>query len=150
MSLLYFSCSEDPCELLDCGANGTCDEITESCICDDFYEGTNCEIETRERFIGNWMSASNCILGSSGNSNPDITIEKGTAIDMITISSPDILSNRIISGTVNSNSNVVIPEFSQGSTFSGSIDYIDSTKMIMNIDVVTDTEVFNCLYTLTR
>ncbi|MBK7763402.1 MAG: hypothetical protein IPI46_08505 [Bacteroidetes bacterium] len=45
-----------------CENHGFCDETTGTCDCDMGYEGTNCDIETRARFLGNY----NVLEDSSG------------------------------------------------------------------------------------
>ena len=54
MLITFNSCSEEgPCESIVCQNGGTCEEGT--CICPDWYEGTSCEIETREKFFGEYI-----------------------------------------------------------------------------------------------
>jgi len=147
-SIFYISCG-NPCDDLNCGPNGVCDEATEACICDNWYEGTLCETETRAVFLGSWASTSNCNLGN-GVSDPDITITPGLEIDEIIIQSPDILANRAIVANLTSGTAATIVDFESGITsFSGSISYADSTTMFMTMDVVNN-EQFQCLYSLTR
>ena len=40
LTLFVFACS-DPCDDVNCGTNGTCDDGT--CICEEGYSGANCE-----------------------------------------------------------------------------------------------------------
>lgn len=42
--------STDKCESVNCGLNGVCNDGT--CVCDAGYEGTNCETETRKKYLG--------------------------------------------------------------------------------------------------
>lgn len=51
ITFLLFSCS-DPCDDIDCGTNGTCDDGT--CLCSDGYEGLNCETESRTKYLGSF------------------------------------------------------------------------------------------------
>jgi hypothetical protein len=60
VSLIYFSCSNNACDDLDCGLNGTCNETTESCDCNEFYEGQNCEDEVRSKYLGSWSGTGLC------------------------------------------------------------------------------------------
>ncbi len=66
MTVLQF-CS-DPCKDVNCNA-GTC--LEGICNCFEGYEGTNCEFEIREKFIGTWTGdISPCIpedLGDLGD-----------------------------------------------------------------------------------
>ena len=52
------SCNEDLCKDVDCGANGQCFEGT--CVCDQGFEGTNCETEWSAKFVGNWNATDVC------------------------------------------------------------------------------------------
>jgi len=51
--MLWLACGS-PCDDLDCGPNGTCDEDSDECMCDPFYEGVFCELETRANYLGRW------------------------------------------------------------------------------------------------
>jgi len=150
LGCLCFSCGS-PCDDLDCGANGTCDEVTESCICDDFYEGASCQTETRARFLGEWSSTSNCTLGNTGNTNPDITISIGAEINKIVLQSPDIYSNRLIEVVLSSENSGDIVEFTPGSTVNGTVSYINESSMIMSMTIVQQSgNVITCTYTMTK
>ncbi len=46
------SCNNDPCKSIVCAYGGTCAEG--DCICPSGYEGTHCEIVTREKYRGVW------------------------------------------------------------------------------------------------
>lgn len=46
------SCNDDPCKAIVCAYGGTCTEG--ECLCPSGYEGTHCEIVTREKYEGVW------------------------------------------------------------------------------------------------
>ena len=46
----YSSCTTDSCKALKCRNGGTCAD--EFCFCPDGWEGTQCEIFTRNRYVG--------------------------------------------------------------------------------------------------
>lgn len=46
------SCNDDPCKAIICSYGGTCTKG--DCICPSGYEGTHCEIVTREKYRGVW------------------------------------------------------------------------------------------------
>jgi hypothetical protein len=48
----------DPCDNLQC-QYGTCTEG--ACVCEPYYEGTTCEVESRAKFLGsNWYNSRTC------------------------------------------------------------------------------------------
>lgn len=62
--ICLFSCS-DNCKDLDCG-NGTCDDGT--CICDEGYEGTNCQTLVIAKYYGTYNNtASSCTNGGQSS-----------------------------------------------------------------------------------
>lgn len=106
-----FSCTNEPCEDVDCGEHGTCDEISGNCLCDDFYEGDQCEIEVREKFLGTWQVFGNCSY-NPGNLFPlDVIITPGDEINSVKIQSDNILQNFTFTGFLDANGQVNIPEF---------------------------------------
>ena len=68
------ACNKDACKDVNCGANGIC--IDGTCECDPGYEGTNCEIESRAKFLGTWTANDNCT--SSGTPSYIVTISTST------------------------------------------------------------------------
>jgi len=60
-TLFTIGCS-DPCDDVNCGTNGTCDEGT--CICKEGFEGELCETEVREKFIGTFSGNLQTCLAS--------------------------------------------------------------------------------------
>lgn len=39
----FYGCTDEDCGTLDCGANGTCDSATSTCVCELGYWGAQCE-----------------------------------------------------------------------------------------------------------
>lgn len=52
----------DPCVLLSCPETATCEIIDDvaNCICNLGYEGEECEIEIREKYLGTYNATSTC------------------------------------------------------------------------------------------
>jgi hypothetical protein len=51
-AVTYTSCNNDPCKAIICAYGGTCTEG--DCICPSGYEGTHCEVVTRDKYEGVW------------------------------------------------------------------------------------------------
>jgi hypothetical protein len=62
-TLFGVSCTKDPCEAVVCQNNGIC--IDGDCNCPLGFEGDLCETFTREKILGNFDVASNCMVGSA-------------------------------------------------------------------------------------
>lgn len=52
-TVTYTSCVHDSCKAIICRNGGVCND--EACMCPDGYEGTQCEIKSRDKFIGNYF-----------------------------------------------------------------------------------------------
>jgi EGF-like domain len=63
-SAMLFNGCTDLCKDVDCGANGTCDTETGTCVCTSGYEGTNCETRMTTKFVGNFNLTEVCTTGS--------------------------------------------------------------------------------------
>jgi hypothetical protein len=60
-ALSIVSCKEDPCADVSCLNGGTCNEGT--CACAAGYEGTDCGIEQRAKFIATYNFNESCTSG---------------------------------------------------------------------------------------
>ena len=93
-----FSCS-DPCEDINCGDFGNCDDGT--CICETGAYGTNCDQYYRDDFIGEWRSLTHsCDVGNSNASTYFLT--PGENIDELEVkilATPDFLAIAKVDGT---------------------------------------------------
>lgn len=67
-ALLMTSCKKEnsgSCEDVNCTENATC--INGICACDEGYEGYNCDITSRDKFIGVWQGKDTCHISFPGN-----------------------------------------------------------------------------------
>lgn len=69
-ALTYLACKKDKCNNVVCHNGGACNNG--SCICLPGYEGTNCEILSRDKFITTFNGGDTC---TDSNSHPDYGIE---------------------------------------------------------------------------
>ena len=80
-TLLMASCATDPCKDITCLNASTCSDGT--CLCTDWYEGTDCGTEQRTKFLGTYSGAVVFTQsgGSTDNENWDIII--GSVLDSV-------------------------------------------------------------------
>lgn len=130
VSVSLFSCKKDPCKDIDCGSNGSCNDG--NCICESGYTGTNCELEERAAFIGDFSVTDACNVGTfdyqiniSGNAEDVIGVSISNFGDLnltvvATISGSAItISEQTVNGYIVSGSgNLVNDELSISYTIS--------------------------------
>lgn len=80
-TLLIASCATDPCKDITCLNDGTCSDGT--CLCTDWYEGTDCGAEQRTKFFGTYA-------GTLVSSLPDGTTDTQTLSFVISASSEGV------------------------------------------------------------
>lgn len=80
-AVTYTSCNTDKCKAIVCAYGGTCNEG--DCICPSGYEGTHCEIITRDKYKGVWT-----VFEDGTATNPEqyeLTFEYGLGNTEMTI-----------------------------------------------------------------
>jgi hypothetical protein len=53
-TVLLSSCKRDKCKTVACQNRSKCDEENGGCVCAPGYEGTMCEVTTRNKYVGDW------------------------------------------------------------------------------------------------
>jgi hypothetical protein len=99
---VFTSCNPDACKDVVCSNGGTCTDGT--CACAVGYEGTNCDTESKAKFLKNW-TASDLQTGSSVPTPYSCVIATGAGITNVIIASTfadDFFVNNI-TATVNGN-----------------------------------------------
>lgn len=150
-SLFLLSSCSSYCDDVDCGPNGTCNNETEQCDCDAYYEGDNCEREIRERFLGTWTAIST----SNPNATPfEVAITDGPTVDAVLIQTEGLLQNWIVVGSLDEDNNVNIPDFLTNFTtnvYSGTIVRIDENTLDYSLtSVLANGDVFTGVYQLSK
>ena len=84
--LALTSCTSDPCVDVTCYNDGVCNDGT--CLCADWYEGTDCNTEERAQYYGDY-------IGTATFFNAD-----GNEIDSYTDTIPVVANGSIISGLI--------------------------------------------------
>ncbi len=119
--LIASSC-KDPCKEVNCN-NGTCLEGT--CLCDDGYEGVNCDQLERDKFVGSWTGPLDCPALGGGNEATIIVTEDPSANNGLLFELDfDLLDLDPLEGTV-----------------SGDIFFISSTAQTISLPQIGDVEV---------
>jgi hypothetical protein len=57
-ALTLQSCKKDPCKNVTCQNGGTCQDG--NCRCSLPWEGSKCEVDARDKFVGSWRGTTNC------------------------------------------------------------------------------------------
>lgn len=150
--LTVISCKK-PCDDINCGPHGTCNETSEACVCEAFYEGNRCQKEVRGRFVGEWSGKGVCNYNPGNFFNLDVEITKGLDVDGIKIQSANILQDFTITGILNEKNEVEIPEFKPNistALFNGKIVSIDSLNIVLTLGTIINNNPATCEYTLKR
>lgn len=95
------SCQKDPCKKVTCQNGGTC--VNGSCQCSLPYEGSSCEIDARDKFVGIWEGELRCgsdyqiLIGTiKKSSNPKQLVFDDTYIAEMTSSNTFTFLQQII------------------------------------------------------
>lgn len=80
-AVTYNSCTPDKCKAIVCAYGGVCKDGT--CICPAGYEGTQCEVVTRDKYVGTWTVFENGTYTS--NAQYDISIKSGATLTDLNI-----------------------------------------------------------------
>ena len=122
VSITYMSCNNDKCKTIVCAYGGVCNQG--ACICPSGYEGTNCEIISNSKFIGNWQVFEK---GSTTNAAQyQIYISADTPVTTVTITNFNNLFKVPIIAYVNHDSLIIPNQELQGKIIFG-VGYIYST-----------------------
>ncbi|HTN47684.1 MAG TPA: hypothetical protein VL098_15145 [Flavipsychrobacter sp.] len=80
-SLVTFSSCEDKCKTISCAYDGICSEG--KCICKTGYEGPQCEVLSRTKFMGPWTVTENGSITDA--SKYSISVEAGVSDNEVRI-----------------------------------------------------------------
>lgn len=165
ITFLLFSCS-DPCDDVDCGTNGTCDDGT--CLCSDGYEGMNCETETRAKYLGTYTgSFSECVegLGIGAGLPTEFLVASGQVsadpsdINKVVLSIPNplLMINDI---SIEAGGSFLIPAIIQSVdlglpfpvsiTVTGQGMFVDDNTIVVNLQIVTPISTVECEITMIK
>ena len=69
------SCKKDPCKNVTCQNGGTCQDG--NCKCNLPWEGSRCEVDARDKFVGSWRGTAQC-TGGGGPQEEVFSITKSS------------------------------------------------------------------------
>jgi len=99
-ALTLQSCKKDPCKNVTCQNGGTCQDG--NCRCSLPWEGSKCEVDARDKFVGLWRGTSQC-QGGDGPEEEVLSITKSST-------TPDrIIIEGVIDGQLTSSSEFRVP-----------------------------------------
>ncbi len=150
--LLASSC-KDPCDDINCN-DGVC--LDGTCLCDDGFEGVNCERAEREKFLGTWEGDIDC--GETLGENEVTLIVAEDPSDptnvLISLAGFELIDFEPLSGTVAGNrlfitsSTQSFDPFGLGQEIdiiiSGDGEFNEDGTVTMNMALAAATFSFNC------
>ena len=74
-ALTLQSCKKDPCKNVTCQNGGTCQDG--NCRCSLPWEGSKCEVDARDKFVGSWRGTAQC-QGGDGPEEEVLSITKSS------------------------------------------------------------------------
>ncbi len=105
------SCDKQSCQDVQCGYRQTC--VNGDCVCPNGYEGDNCQIESRDKFLGRYQVYKNCYDGGPSESyNTHISI--GNNVENVVIN--NIANLGLGAEAIVRGNNIRIPEQNVGAT----------------------------------
>jgi hypothetical protein len=141
------SCKKDPCKNVTCQNGGTCQDG--NCKCNLPWEGSRCEVDAREKFVGAWQGTENC----DGTRTYTTTINRSqTSQVRITIYEPFFQITYYADLT--SSTTFTIPQqtytvqgLAIGINGNGTL---NGNTLIMNVTYSSGSDALTCSYTLNR
>ena len=146
-ALTLQSCKKDPCKNVTCQNGGTCQDG--NCRCSLPWEGSKCEVDAREKFVGAWQGTENC--GTPRTYTTTINRSQASPV-RITIYERDFQITYY--AELNSSTGFTIPQ--QTYTVQGQAigingnGTLNGNTLTMNVTYSSGSDALTCSYTLTR
>jgi hypothetical protein len=141
------SCKKDPCKKVTCQNGGTCQDG--NCKCNLPWEGSRCEVDARDKFVGAWQGTENC--GTPTNYTTTINRSQTSQV-RITIYEPAFQITYYAELT--SSTTFTIPQqtytvqgLAIGINGNGTL---NGNTLIMNVTYSSGSDALTCSYTLNR
>lgn len=143
-AITYTSCNKDECKDVVCQNGGTC--VSGTCTCPTGYEGTNCEILSRDKFVGKYVGTEICTIGTDS-----YTMELSKNSDNLKITLTN-LYNQQFTAICNMTSKTTFSfSGSQGSaTFSGTGELTGTSNLKVTYTITTGVTTNSCTFNGTK
>ncbi|GIV23014.1 MAG: hypothetical protein N3A68_06445 [Bacteroidia bacterium] len=141
--VVLLGCKKDPCKDVTCQNGGTCNDG--KCTCSLPWEGSKCEVDAREKFVGSWSGTENC--GGSVD-NVAFSINK-SQVEAIAIVIDNQIRGKLTSSTTFEVPSQQVTSGGQAVTISGSGNLNGNTLTLTLTYTVGGTAV-TCTYTMNR
>lgn len=154
--LLLIGCGgeSDPCAEVNCGMNGTCNTDTGACDCKLYFEGSDCDLLSRTKFIGTWAGTGTCSLNPTNTMNLSLNITEEQRIGAVILQSGGLFQGLKVTGLMDSMNNVNIAlfkPFAGANDHDGNVISIDTSNIELNLFVYENDMVINsCNYKLSK
>jgi hypothetical protein len=148
LSITFQSCTTDPCKDKSattlCNGKGTLVSNTNSCdcSCDAGYEGTTCDTEIANKYVGTWKATESYTGNPGGTITPDLVISKTSTIGTIEIKNFSDLGLTISAeATLSSNNKITLKSKNLTTAYtltngSGTLTTSTSGKLVVNITYI--------------
>lgn len=131
----YTSCSKkDKCESITCKNGGTC--VDGTCKCPLGYEGANCEIASKSKFVGSFTATDNCPAPDSSRTQLQYTVTitpgaSATQVYIINLGDASINPADALTADLTASNELTIEPrtLPNGKTYSGTIKYVSSGRL---------------------
>jgi hypothetical protein len=139
-AVMYTSCNKDECKDVVCQNAGTCSGGT--CICPTGYEGSRCEILSRDKMAGTYIGSEICDIGTD---NYSVTIATNSNAVMVTITNI-YNQNFTATGTLTSATSFSFSGSSGATTFSGTGTVVGN-QLTLDYDISSPAANNSCVFT---
>lgn len=141
--VLLLGCKKDPCKNVTCQNGGTCNDG--KCACSLPWEGSRCEIDARDKFVGSWSGTENC--GGSVQ-NVAFSINK-SQVEAVSIVIENQIKGKLTSSTTFEVPSQQITSGGQAITISGNGN-LNGNTLTLNLTYTINGQATTCVYNMNR
>jgi len=142
-SVLYTACHKDKCNNVTCLNLGVCDGG--SCLCDIGYEGSRCELLSRDKFVATFNGHDLCNINDTNRYHQYSITFLAIAAKPLEFEMTDFIGNMQDSAicTMQSNDSFIFSGSNNGTTYNGyGTLRLDTLKLSYKVQI--DTNAYTC------